>query len=662
MGTRRGISWTLGLGQWLPWKVPGPRGLLTDTRGRRSPLSGPTELADYGNSRVRHRWSYLAPVLMAALLLVFAGTAAADPGDVGHQDQSYSGTSSPTGTKRAESVLWWNDGSWWASMYDATSGDHHIFRLDLSTQKWIDTATAIDTRSSTHADVLWDGAHLYVASHGYVSDGEAAVSGTPSYLYRYSYDPATKKYSLDTGFPVSINNYKTETLVIDKDSTGKLWATWQQGNKIYVSRTTGDDRTWGTPFVLPVAGADVTQDDNSSVVAFGGNRIGVMWSNQSSTNDAMYFSVHEDGQPDSTWQSSRTAIQGSSSADDHINLKSLAADGGRVYAAVKTSFTTASSPLVLLLARNPANGEWSSHTVARVSDCPNRPIVLIDDESRMLRVFATYPGPPDYSCNSSGGAIFEKTSPLDSISFPTGSGKPVIQDADSPFMHNVSSTKQNVNSRTGLALLAVNRSTSFYWHSFQPFQPATPMAPTSDFGASPVSGTAPLDVGFTDTSTGGPTSWSWDFGDGSTSSAQNPTHRYASPGTYDVTLTVTNAIGTDTQTRTGYIVVQAAESDFSLSVSPWSRALTRGDSTTYDAGLTPLNGFSGPVSLAVTGVPAGASASFSSNPVELPASGRSVLTVKTNTTTKQGNYPLTIRATGGAQSHSTGVTLQVKRR
>jgi len=167
---------------------------------------------------------------MAALLLVFAGTAAADPGDVGHQDQSYSGTSSPTGTKRAESVLWWNDGSWWASMYDATSGDHHIFRLDLSTQKWIDTATAIDTRSSTHADVLWDGAHLYVASHGYVSDGEAAVSGTPSYLYRYSYDPATKKYSLDTGFPVSINNYKTETLVIDKDSTGKLWATWQQGN------------------------------------------------------------------------------------------------------------------------------------------------------------------------------------------------------------------------------------------------------------------------------------------------------------------------------------------------------------------------------------------------------------------------------------------------
>jgi hypothetical protein len=175
-----------------------------------------------------------------------------------------------------------------------------------------------------------------VASHLTIPDEQPAVSGYPSYLYRYSYNSVAKTYSLDSGFPVQINNFKTETLVIDRDSTGKLWATWQQNNTIYVNRTlNGDDHTWGTPFALPATGTSVTVDDNSAVIAFGGNRIGVMWSNQTTSNDAMYFATHVDGQPDASWEAARTAIQGPSTTDDHISLKSLQADGsGRVYAAI----------------------------------------------------------------------------------------------------------------------------------------------------------------------------------------------------------------------------------------------------------------------------------------------------------------------------------------
>ena len=56
-----------------------------------------------------------------------------------------------------------------------------------------------------------------------------------------------------------------------------------------------------------------------------------------------------------------------------------------------------------------------------------------------------------------------------------------------------------------------------------------------------------LVVTFTDTSTGGPTSWQWDFGDGTpTSNQRNPIHTYSGAGTYVVTLTVRNSIGTDT--------------------------------------------------------------------------------------------------------------------
>jgi len=82
-----------------------------------------------------------------------------------------------------------------------------------------------------------------------------------------------------------------------------------------------------------------------------------------------------------------------------------------------------------------------------------------------------------------------------------------------------------------------------------------PTPPTADFSATPLTGTAPLLVAFSDNSTDGPTNWSWSFGDGNASSAQNPSHTYTAAGTYSVTLTVSNADGSDSLTRTDYIVV-----------------------------------------------------------------------------------------------------------
>jgi PKD repeat protein len=468
-----------------------------------------------------------------------------------------SGTSEPTGTKRAESVLWWNDGSWWANMWDTATSDFHIFRLDLATQSWVNTGTPTDTRTNSHADVLWAGGHLYVASHLTIPDENPAVSGYPSYLYRFSYNATTKSYSLDAGFPVQINNYKTETLVIDRDSTGKLWATWQQDNKIYVNRTIGgDDHVWGTPFQLPVTATDVTVDDNSAVIAFHGDKVGVMWSNQSSANDAMWFAVHEDGQPDTTWSAARTAIQGSNTADDHMNLKSIQADGsGRVYAAVKTSFTSSAQPLIMLLVRDTVTGDWANYPIARVSDCPNRVLVLIDEQNRVLHAFYSAPAPTAYACNSSGGEIDEKTSSLDSIAFPVGAGTPVILDYGTVKMHNASSTKQNVNSQTGIVVLARNNDTDHYWHHYESLGGSPPPAPVANFSATPTSGTTPLNVQFTDTSTNSPTSWSWTFGDGGTSTAKNPSHSYSTAGTYTVTLTATNAGGSDAEQKADYISV-----------------------------------------------------------------------------------------------------------
>jgi PKD repeat protein len=80
----------------------------------------------------------------------------------------------------------------------------------------------------------------------------------------------------------------------------------------------------------------------------------------------------------------------------------------------------------------------------------------------------------------------------------------------------------------------------------------------ASFTASPRSGALPLAVSFTDTSIGTPVSWAWNFGDGQTSTLQNPTHTYSTPGTYNVTLRSTNAAGSNTSTKAGYITVSKA--------------------------------------------------------------------------------------------------------
>lgn len=75
--------------------------------------------------------------------------------------------------------------------------------------------------------------------------------------------------------------------------------------------------------------------------------------------------------------------------------------------------------------------------------------------------------------------------------------------------------------------------------------------PAAEFAGTPTLGLAPLTVQFTDQSTGDATSWSWTFGDGGTSTEKNPSHTYSGTGTYTVSLTVGNACGTDTETKTG---------------------------------------------------------------------------------------------------------------
>jgi hypothetical protein len=181
----------------------------------------------------------------------------------------------------------------------------------------------------------------------------------------------------------------------------------------------------------------------------------------------------------------------------------------------------------MLLVRAPAGG-WSSYVFGQVKDRHTRPIVELDEANGIIHVFATSP--------ASKGTIYEKTTPVDAISFAAGVGTPVIRDADGS-VNNATSTKQNVSGSTGLVVAATG-GIGRYWHNYLPLPGGGPLRPTASFTASPTGGTAPLTVNFTDTSSGGPTSWAWDFENDGTvdSNAQNPTFTYMSPGSYTVKL------------------------------------------------------------------------------------------------------------------------------
>jgi hemolysin type calcium-binding protein len=422
--------------------------------------------------------------VLSLALFALPAVANAAPGDIGFEGPTTTGGGGGASGEKPESKLWWNDGFWWGSMWHAASGDFHIFRLEEGSQSWVDTGVALDDRPATRADTLWDGAagKLYVASHRF---SESPASGHPSRLYRFSYEAATNTYTRDAGFPVLINNFRTETLVIDKDSSGQLWATWVQGGKVWVNRSlcnpACNDASWGTAFALPVAA--VKGDDISSLIAFGGDRVGVLWSNQN--NWTFGFAIHSDSQADEVW-SLETALAGTQLSDDHINLKTDS--GGRVYAAIKTSKTANPDPLTMLLVRQ-AGGGWSSHVFGREQDNHTRPIVVLDEQHGIVHMYATDSG--------SGGAIVEKTTPMSAISFPTGKGTPVIKDADGQ-VNNATSTKQNVNSTTGLVVLAASNNWH-YMHSFQalgggPSPPPPPEPPGETSGRCTIRGTPGDDV------------------------------------------------------------------------------------------------------------------------------------------------------------------------
>ena len=510
--------------------------------------------------------------------LALSGPAAGAEGDVGTRGFRYGSpvsTSNPNDAPTAskpQSKLWYveSTNTWWGVLLNNAKDAHHIYRFDAARDEWVDTGTLVDSREKARVDVLWDGRHVYV-----VSARTSRTAADAIQFRRFTYDDSTGTYTRDAALDDTLNTIGVEAAVIAKDSTGRLWVTYTNVRSLTDGTNTHEVRvvvgsnlgeSWGNPMALPgiPESTGLADDDISSVVAHGG-KISVVWSKQDPTRptgpseSAFYVAEHADSEPAGTGWILQNIAKGIDLADDHVNL-SVDGDGaGRVFLVVKTGADhnepiDPAAALVQLWVLE--NGLWSHYTHSTVADDMTRPIVVVDRDNGLLRVFATH--------TTDGGPIYEKTVPLAGpYNFQAGKGTPFITLASDTHTNNATTTKQNVTRGSGLLVLASDQATGFYAHN----SASVPVPdPTASFTAEPVNGVYPLEVAFANTSTSA-TGYSWDFGDGEKSALASPgSHTYDEPGEYTVTLTATNRSGaSSTATATVTVHYPDLTADFSAS-------------------------------------------------------------------------------------------------
>ncbi len=417
-----------------------------------------------------------APVTLALIaMLMSVSISSAAPTVVGYKDFSYTATSVNVPSQdKPQSKVWFTDGSWWGGLFSVAHSAFDIYRLDLATQTWVDTGVAVDPRNNSHADYMWDevSQKLYVASAHPTSDLR---------VYRLSYNATTNQYSVDAGFPVVVGTGGTESMTIAKDSTDRLWVGFTQADPanpttlrdVKINYTTTDQATWlAAPIVLPAQGADKpTFDDISAIIALGGNRIGIMWSSRTDVGGKTFFywAEHLDSDLATTWASKKIAASGNTPfAEDHMNIKLATTDSGDVLAAVKTNGSTKNIQLL----DYSGTGPWTAYGVFFDPGNQTRPQLVVDDEHGVVYVFATD--------SETGGDILYRSAPLSNLaSISTAPIKKFI-DGGSELVNNFSTTKQNVNSTTGI--LGIATSDTNYFHNYISLAGSGPVV-TRIFGA-----------------------------------------------------------------------------------------------------------------------------------------------------------------------------------
>jgi hypothetical protein len=384
---------------------------------------GRSASGDRAGSTVRR--CIAATIAVACAAFGLASPARAATANMGTPIFSANLSSGTVTGEKPQSKLWYHDGSWWAILH----GPNGVAFYEKLGDVWyrgafMDAVLA----SSGEADVKWDGQRLMVL-----------VYATTSQYFEYTYDASLRVWNLVPGFPVAVPRPSgSETMVMETDSAGRAWITAEGNNAVNVYYTTSADRrTWSkNPVVLRTG---LAADDICSIIAFGGDKIGVFWSDQN--RDEFGFRIHRDGDAPTDWQAQEVANAGPGYADDHIHL--TADSHGRVYAITKDDFDR------MTVVRREVDGSWTRRQDV-TGGIGTRGIIMISEADAKAYILWT-------NWTTSPDRITYRAADLESLDFQ---GPSVLLMSQSSSLNNVTGTKQVL---PGGCLLAVAEGASKVW-------------------------------------------------------------------------------------------------------------------------------------------------------------------------------------------------------
>jgi hypothetical protein len=322
----------------------------------------------------------------------------------GYAIDSCSGTDS-----KPQSKLWYLDGSWWC-IIDSPAGNC-IF--ELVDKQWRRLETPVLGGHDGRADALWDGKRLIVLMY---------YEKAPSQLFEFEYDHHHRSYR-PTAAPVPLVIAPgSETMVIDQDSRRRLWVSYIADKKVYVAHSEADHSHWNLPG--EVLQDSVSKDDISSVIAFGGHFVGVMWSDQK--RDEFGFRVRADRDSLHAWHAEEVVDPGDGHADDHLHL--TADRNGRVYAVTKDDRHKLNAHM-----RAP-DGTWTNQEDILQGGDGTRPILLTaEDDHQLVMLYTRW--------HEGDEIISYRTSPLGALQF--GAAMPFIA-VPGVELNDITATKQSL--------------------------------------------------------------------------------------------------------------------------------------------------------------------------------------------------------------------------
>ncbi|HKZ01721.1 MAG TPA: hypothetical protein VJ180_05750, partial [Pyrinomonadaceae bacterium] len=236
-------------------------------------------------------WTY-APSQATGIALTTGSASAPPPGKVQvtaesvQQCPSLQAPASMSGVTELNTVksqMWIVNGIWWGAF--SNSGLYFYKRVGNSFVK----GALIDSGGG-RPDTIWNGTNLFILI--YKSSSQAT-------LRKYRYDAAAQTYTQLLGFPINISLSSASSITFAQDSQGKLWAAYTgSGLAKAIWSTSADHTIWNAAGHVLASGLS-SSGEIAAIVAFGGNRIGVSWSNQAVGEDG--FRYHEDGTTEINW-------------------------------------------------------------------------------------------------------------------------------------------------------------------------------------------------------------------------------------------------------------------------------------------------------------------------------------------------------------------------